>query len=112
TRLHADDIYRALGKLHGVARMRMAYMRAPRFSDRRLITGLKNRDDAATVDLLVVGPDQAMASIPEPSDAALQDHFEKYKTTRPSEGEFGIGYLLPDRVKIAWMTIDRTAIQG
>lgn len=110
-RLTEDEVFRALGKLHGVMRMRSLFVGAPRFSDRRLISEMKSSDDAATVDYVFIGPERELASIPDPDSAALQAHFDKYKTVKPGEGEFGVGYLLPDRVKLAWLYVDKNAVQ-
>lgn len=110
-RLTEDEVLRSLGKLHGVLRMRALFTNAPRFSDRRLITEMKSTDDAATVDYVFIGPEKELASVPDPDPAALDAHFEKYKTVKPGEGEFGVGYLLPDRVKLAWLYVDQNAVQ-
>lgn len=111
TRMSEDDVLRAVGKLRGIARMRQAYWMAPRFSDRRLVAAVRKTDDAATVDYLFIPPDREMAGIADPDAAALQAHFDKYKSVKPGEGDYGVGYLLPSRVKIAWMVIDRPAIE-
>lgn len=111
TRLTEDEVLRAVGKLRGISRMRQAYWMAPRFSDRRLVAAVRKTDDAATVDYLFIPPDREMAGIADPDAAALQAHFDKYKTVKPGEGDYGVGYLLPNRVKIAWMVIDRPAIE-
>lgn len=110
-RLTQDEVFRALGKMHGVRRMLTLFAGAPRFSDRRLITEMKSADDAATVDYVFIGAEKELASIPDPDAAALQAHFDKYKSVKPGEGEFGVGYLLPDRVKLAWLYVDKNAVQ-
>lgn len=111
-RINEDAIYRAFGKLHAVARMRAAYYSAAtaRFSRARMVTGMKELVDSAKADMLFVPPEREFANIPEPDDAAIQAHFNKFKDTKPGEGPGGIGYLLPDRIKLAWMTVDRAAI--
>ncbi len=109
-RLSEDDVFRALGKLHGVIRMRNLYNNGPRFSDRRLASSLKSTDDAATIDYLFIPPDRELPSIPEPDATALTEFFDKYKSVKPGEGEYGFGYLQPDRVKLAWLFVDRNAV--
>ncbi len=114
TRLSEDEIYRALGKLHAVARMRSSYFNsaAGRFSGPRLVEGAKSLMDAAKIDAVFVPPEREFANIAQPTPDEVQAHFAKYKTNKPGEGEYGIGYLLPDRVKISYLTIDQRGIEG
>jgi len=112
TRLTEEEIMRGLGRLHGVNRMRSVYMFAPRLSERRLAGAMKETDDAATIDYVFIPPEREMGSIPDPDAAALAAHYEKYKTVKPGEGDRGIGYLLPDRVKVAYLRIDRADIRA
>lgn len=106
-----DEMHLALAKLRGVDRMLRAYSTAPRLSDREAITLAKKEQDAAMVDVLVVPASLTADQIPEPDDAALVAHFEKFKGTKPGEGEYGIGYLLPRRVKLEWLTLSREAFE-
>lgn len=112
-RLSEDQAYRALGKLHAITRMRVAYQNAAaaRLSGPRMIAGLKEIADSAKADAVFIPPDRAPGEAKEPTAEEMRAHFDRFKGTKPGEGEFGIGYLMPDRVKLAFMTIDRNAIQ-
>lgn len=114
THLTEDQVYRALGKLHSIARMRATYFNsaAGRFSGPRLIRGMKGLMDSVQLDAVFVPADRELANVPEPTAEQVEAQFEKYKGVRPGEGEYGVGYLLPERVKIAYMTIDQQAIES
>ncbi len=108
--LTQDQLYLALAKLHGIIRMQVAYQRAPRFSDRRLAAGMKRTQDRTDIEYIFVPPDQVMSDIPEPSEEQIAAHFAKYSDAEAGSGELGLGYRLPDRVKLEWLTLDRAAI--
>ncbi len=108
--LNRDQIHLALSKLHGIIRMQVAYQRAPRYSDRRLAAGMKRVQDRTQVEYVFVPPEQVMSEITEPTDEQIAAHFARYRDIEPGTGELGLGYRLPDRVKLEWMTIDRAAI--
>lgn len=112
-RLTEDQAYRAVGKLHAVVRMRLAYQNAAaaRLSGPRMVAGLKEVSDSAKVDAVFIPPERALGGVTDPTPEQLREHFDRFKATKPGEGEYGIGYLLPDRVKLAYMTIDRAEVQ-
>lgn len=101
----------ALAELHGISRLRRLYDGGPsRISDRRAILEGLRMHNAATVDYVLVPAEAAIDQVPVPSDETLAAHLERFKDVRPSEGEYGIGYLLPPRVKLEWLVLDRAAI--
>jgi hypothetical protein len=55
------------------------------------------------------GADYANAQT-APTEAEILAHFDKHKSVEPGDGIFGFGYVLPTRVKLEWMTLDKTAI--
>ncbi len=101
----------ALAKLRGVDRMLRAYRTATRLSDRETVALAKKEQDAAVTDMVVLPSSLIADQIPDPDDATLAAHFDKFKGTKPGEGEFGIGYLLPRRVKMEWMTLNREVFE-
>lgn len=111
TRMTEDELYGAFAKLRGVLRLRSLYQRAPRFSDRRVITGAQQLIDAAKIDYVFIPADRETGGLPEPDQATMQAHFDKYRAAAPGTGEFGIGYEQPERVKLEWIALDRTAIK-
>jgi hypothetical protein len=110
SRLTVKDVDLALAEARGIVRMRAAYYGAARMSDRLSATIARRRLDSAYTDLLAIPAQKFADTIPAPDDAALQAHVDRFKTVRPGEGEFGIGYLLPARLKLEWMTLDARAI--
>lgn len=112
TGMTEEQVLLALAKLRGVLRMENAYASSLRFSDRRLVNAARKFDDAVEVDYVLVPADREANSIPEPDAAAITAQFEKYKSTNKGEGEYGIGYTLPERVKIEWLTLDRRLIEA
>lgn len=103
-------VYEALAKLHGIMRMRSQYFSSLRYSDRRLISGVKDLSDGVDVEFVLVPADREIAGMSEPDAAAIQAQFERFKDTPEGGGDFGIGYKLPQRVKIAWLEINRKGV--
>lgn len=109
--MNEQQMHEALAKLRGVVRLVMMHNGAARFSDRHAIVEAKLAQDSAIVDHLVISAADMRDQIPEPTPEELQAHFEEFKETRPGEGEYGIGYLLPARAKLEWLKLDRAAIE-
>ena len=102
----------ALARLQGVTRLLNNYTSAERISDKQTIEIAKKLADSALVDAVFIsGRDLADKSL-VPTPQELQTFFEKFKSFKPGEGEFGIGYKLPPRVMVEWITIDRPAIEA
>lgn len=110
SRLTPDQVYMALAEARGIERMRVAYEDAARFSDKRTLVDAARRFDVAEFDALVIGADVFTHAMPEPTPEQMEAQFEKYKNTKPGAGESGIGYLLPARVKLEYLTLDRAKI--
>lgn len=109
--LNGRELGILFARLSGVERLVGSYRRAARVSDRQAVALAHELLDGATVDAVFIPASLTAGSVPEPDDAALQAQFERFKGTRPGEGEFGIGYLLPRRVKLEWMTLDRKSFE-
>ncbi len=110
SRQSTDQVYLALAEARGIERMRSAFEGAARFSDKRTLIDAAKRFDRAEFDAVVVGADAFMHAMPDPTPEQLAEQFEKYKNTKPGEGDTGVGYLLPARVKLEYLTLDRAAI--
>jgi hypothetical protein len=109
--LGPDETDRMLARARGVFRMMNAYQRAARVSDRLGATEARKARDAAIVDYVFVPASLSADQIPDPTPEQLQAHFDTYKVFKPGEGEYGIGYLFPERVKLEWMKLDRAAFE-
>ncbi len=109
--LTKDEMDKALARVRGVDRMLRAYRTTQRLSDREAVALAKRDQDAAVVDLVSIPASLSADKIADPDDAALAAHFDAFKATKPGEGDYGIGYLLPRRVKLEWLTLSREAFE-
>lgn len=107
-----EELRRTFAKLHGVLRMTQAFERVPRYSSSRATRAGKETFSSAVYDYLVIPADRFIQNIEDPSEEAIQAHFEQYKDKMPSETDYGIGYLQPQRLKLEWLVIDRTGIEN
>jgi len=100
----------ALARARGVDRMIRAYLSANRLPQAPVMVGAAERLETAEVDWVLI-PGAEARSVPEPTEADLREQFEAYRDQRPSENELGIGYVLPARVKLEYLKLDRAAIE-
>lgn len=110
-RMTTDEALQAVAKAKGVYRMEMAYVSAPRASDRLALARAKKWGDRATTDVVFIPSDLLLAGVADPTDEELAAHFEKYRETIPGTGQFGVGYRLPQRIKLEYLKLDRAAIR-
>lgn len=110
--LSEKEIEKALARLRGIARLTSQYTRVARVSKPRVMLEAGRQLEKATVDIVLVSADRNVASVAEPDDATLQEHLTRFKDQRPGEGEFGIGYLLPERAKVQYLVLDRAKISA
>ncbi|MBU6412593.1 MAG: SurA N-terminal domain-containing protein [Planctomycetes bacterium] len=110
--IHSFDA--ALAKLRGVRRMINAFTEAPRVSDRRLLVSAASRFNEAVASMTLLPAERLVDATMEPDAKELQAFFEKYKGDIPGQtnpnNDFGFGYRQPSRVKIEYLTLDRTVI--
>ncbi len=111
-RFTADEFKRVLTKARGVYRMQMAYQNSGRISDVRTILAARKQFDGATVDFLAVPATRLVSQIADPDEQTLKEHYERFVDTPRGGGDYGIGYLLPGRIKIEWLMLDRKAIEA
>ncbi len=109
--LTAHQVYAAASRLRGVMRMLDAYFDAARVSDIRAATTGRREVDSAYVDYVFIPAWVGAGAVAEPDDAALQAFFDQHKTVKPGEGDHGVGYLLPDRIKLEWLTLNAASIR-
>lgn len=101
----------ALAKLRGVVRLMNAYQQAERLSDQQTLTIAGRLADSVLIDAVWLNARDLSDKDLEPSPADLQAHFERFRDLRPGEGEFGLGYKLPPRVKLEWIELSRPAME-
>jgi len=107
--LNETQMNEALAKLRGVLRMINTYSRAARMSDAHLVEEVMKFRTRVSVDGVIIPWDSA-PGVAEPTEEKLLELFEAYKNVRAGEGEFGFGYKLQPRVKIAYLTISKADV--
>ncbi len=108
-RLTVEQFNLALASARGVERMLGSYQGAPRLSVPVTVAQAKHELDNITLDHVFIPGSHAFDG--EIDQSQLQAHFEEYQSVEPGEGEFGIGYVRPPRVKFEVITIERDAIR-
>lgn len=108
-RLSLEDFDLALAKARGVGRMLGSYVNAPRLSAPAAVAEAKRHLDQIVLDYVAIPGDRGFDG--EISEEMLREHFTRYQSVRPGEGEYGVGYVRPRRVKIELLTFDRDAIE-
>jgi hypothetical protein len=105
-------VLQALANLRGVERLIRASQGAPRLSAarqrlaaRELLTDVSG--DVVAIDAAAVG-DAITVTPPTPDQLAAT--FERGKGSLPGAGPAGIGYRLPDRVRIEWLVVPAGSI--
>ena len=109
-RMMPEEFDQALARLRGVWRMLNMYKDAERLSDRQTIAIADKATDSVVIDGVFLDAVVLTDETLEPTPEQLQAHFERFRDLRRGEGEFGIGYRLPPRVKIEWIELDRVGM--
>lgn len=107
-----DRFDMALAKALGAQRLLGAYYSAPKLSEARMLRAGRDLNDRAIADILYV-PAEAATIEWTPTNEILEAHLEKYRDVRPGEAEDGtpFGYVLPQRVRLRWMMVERDLIR-
>lgn len=100
----------ALAELRGVLRMMTADLTASRLSDRVARAALAESESALVVDAIVLDAERLKPFMSPPTAEELQAQFEKGKAIDASTAPDGVGYVMPPRVKVEWMVVDKAAI--
>jgi hypothetical protein len=106
-----EFISSTIGTIMGVSELLDMYVNSAEYSDRRLKTFAEQQllsVNAQVVSLEASG-DQSAAT---PTEEELAAHLAKFADNLPGEGEMGLGYKLPDRVKLEWITISADAVRA
>ncbi|MBK7405614.1 MAG: hypothetical protein IPJ41_13565 [Phycisphaerales bacterium] len=111
-RLTLDEFDAALARLRGVFRMLDTYSSAERLSAQQAALLAKEQADSVLIDAAFLPARRLMDETLTPPPEELRALFEKNKSFKPGEGEYGLGYKLPPRVKVEWIELNRGAIEG
>lgn len=108
---------RVLSTARGVVRLQRLYDGAPELSKPRAVSSFAESGTRILTDQLVLGSALVASEVPEPTDDEIRAHFAAYRDTVPGNtdlenggNEFGFGYLLPARIKMEWLALDRARI--
>lgn len=104
-RLLESEFDQTLAKLQGVLRLVNSYRYAERLSDSQTILISQRLADAVVVNSAFLSARRLMDERLEPTPEQLRAQFDAYKAVKQGEGEFGIGYLLPPRIKLEWIEL-------
>ena len=112
-RMQPEQFDAVLTTARGIDRLKSLYGRGPRLSDRVARVRFSDEAAAAVVDFVALTADQVVGEIPEPTEDELAFHVEAFRDVRPGDteaNEYGLGYLLPPRLKLEWLRLDQVAI--
>lgn len=101
-----------MSKIQGVAKSLEMYAKVAPPSDRSMKVKAKDALESVSFDYVVIPGGHIGKTLPPPDEAALLAHFERFKDVKAQDGEFGIGYVRPARVKIEWLKVDRAQIES
>jgi len=111
-RLTPDAVDQALARLRGVQRMQAAFGQSIRTSSIEAERVAAHYSDRVIADVLSIRADDLIDTTVEPTPEQLQSHFEQFRSLRPGQEGLGFGYMLPQRVKLHWLMIDRQAVSN
>lgn len=108
--LNEPEFDQAIATYSGIRRMFENYLAMGRFSDRRIVNTARRFGESVETDFVLVPSERLIARVAEPTPEEVAAHYEKFKNVDPGTGENGIGYRKPPRVKVEWMTLDKSKI--
>ncbi|HVZ94473.1 MAG TPA: SurA N-terminal domain-containing protein [Phycisphaerales bacterium] len=112
TRMTPERAEAAMAKLQGVLRLQEAYASAGTLSTGEVLVAAHEALDTAIVDALTIPGSSVTGDNSTITEERMAAHFEKYKSVRKGEGEFGIGYLRPPAAKVDYIGIDGNSVKA
>ncbi|MCC6285582.1 MAG: hypothetical protein IT439_09835 [Phycisphaerales bacterium] len=106
-RLTPDEMDLVLAKLGAIQRMQSLYLSSARLSEPALRFAAARDMLQVEVEYLTIPGDRLAGTFPEPDALTLAAHFAQYRDTKREESDLGVGYVLPPRAKIEWITLSR-----
>jgi len=101
----------ALARAHGVLRLFQANRNiAALTSTPELREEAENVLDIAVIGMVTIHANIAADDLPPPTEEAIQQQFDTYRTIRPGEGLLGFGYLRPPAVQVEWIGINQKVV--
>lgn len=108
--IQENDVYEMFAHARGVSRLIRRHDQAARQSDSSVVRTVRTVFDSAIADYAVVPAGVLTDESLMPTDEQLAAHFERFRDFAPGEGDLGIGYKLPSRVKLGWITLYKTDV--
>ena len=107
-----EDVYRTLAEARGMYRLVNSVYATPSFSDLQATSATKDMYDAVAINAAVINASLITDAIEDPSDEELQAFFDTYRSQEPSENEFALGYMMPTRIKLGWIALNKSDFQN
>lgn len=108
TSVSTEDL---LAQARGIRRLRETYAGVMRVSPTRLMSDAERQYATATVNYLVVPIDErTLPSLPAPTQEQIDAHYAAYKDVPAGTGAHGLGYTMPARTKVQWLTLSRADV--
>lgn len=105
-----DFIRSTIGSIMGVSELLDMYVNSAEYSDRRLKTFAEQQLHSVNAQVVPLEA-SADGSQLTPTEEELAAHLAKFADKLPGEGEMGLGYKLPNRLKLEWLTISADAVR-
>ncbi len=109
-RLNERDILLAVADFLAVQRLMTSYHSSSLPADYRIQQFGNLFLNSVIVRALLVDASNFIDNEVEPTDDAIEQHYKKYRDIEPGEGEYGLGYRLPDRAKFEYIKIDYQSV--
>lgn len=106
-RLTPDEMDLVMAKLGAIQRMQALYLSSARLSEPALRFAAARDLLQVEVEYLSIPGDRLAGAFSEPDALTLSAHFAQYRDTKREESDLGVGYVLPPRAKIEWITLSR-----
>lgn len=107
-----NRVVEIFNELIAIQRLVSLYSNAGKLSDLRLKQFANEEMLGVTGEYIVLRAGFEGESLADFTAEQLQAQFDAYRTDAPGEGTFGFGYLLPDRVKLEWLTISEAGVRA
>lgn len=83
----------------------------PRISRPLMQRFLQDQQATVTMQAIAIRPERELANVAKPSLAAIETLYNDYKDELPGSAKgYGLGYKLPDRVKLEYLTVPFDAV--
>jgi hypothetical protein len=110
TRMTSDEFHQALANLRGIERLVNLANGFVRVSEPRAISLATAAGHSVWIDAVAIPADRAIAAPPAPAEADIAKFYDEFKGVDQGKGTYGIGYTLPPRVKLEYLTLSKEAI--